>query len=190
MQGVDRLRAVVGDRAGAGATTIAVNLACALAQERCATGLLDLDLASNDAARLCGVREAGASEGDELIPHEVHGFQLFAPGLELQARGLDGLRGELLGRELTELLERCVWNERHIVVVDLPPGGLAEFEELLEASAALEQLGIGTQALPPELAIREAARDGLPFLITTPNCAAAERVRNCARAILRGPSRA
>ena len=125
MHGVDRLLAVVAERAGAGATTIAVNLACALAEEACSTGLLDLDLASNDAAALCGVREPCEEDGDALLPHQAHGIEIFAPGLELAARGLDTLRGELFARELAKLLERCAWNERHIVVVDLPPGGLA-----------------------------------------------------------------
>ena len=187
MQGVDRLLAVVGDRAGAGATTIAVNLACALAQEGCTTGLLDLDLASNDAARLCGVREACESDGDALFPHTAHGIEIFAPGLELAASGMDSLRGELLLRELNDLLERCAWHERHIVVVDLPPGGLAEFEALLEEHAPLELFEIGSTALPPDLAIRDAAREGRPFLLATARSAAGDQVRAAARAILGNP---
>jgi ATP-binding protein involved in chromosome partitioning len=185
MHGVDRLLAVVGERAGAGATTIAVNLACALAEEGCTTGLLDLDLAANDAARLCGVRQPCERDGETLLPHQAHGIEIFAPGLELAAHGLDTLRGELLARELADLLERCAWNERHIVVIDLPPGGLSEFEALLATCATVEVLDVGSAALPPDLAIRDAARDGRPFVLSAPRGKASEQVRNAARAILR-----
>ena len=125
--------AVASGKGGVGKSTVAVNLAIALAAHGLRTGLVDADLYGPDVPRMMGLRRraeashvtlfarAGAA-GARLEAVTAHGVQLASAALllgENQGLGIDGGIAQLLVRRL---ISDTTWNGLDYLVIDLPPG--------------------------------------------------------------------
>jgi len=117
--------AVYSGKGGVGKTTIAVNLACLLAQKGKRTGLLDADIDCPNVVRMMKVRDtlAMAEGGHRLIPAESFGVKVVSMAF-LQPDEEEAIiwRGPLIHKAITELLEMVDWGELDYLLVDLPPG--------------------------------------------------------------------
>ena len=115
--------AVYSGKGGVGKTTIAVNLACALAQQRKRVGILDADIDCPNVARMMKVTSTLGMQEDSIIPAEAHGVKVVSMSF-LQPNEEDAIvwRGPLIHKAITELSEATDWGELDYLLVDLPPG--------------------------------------------------------------------
>lgn len=121
--GVKRIIAVASGKGGVGKSTIAANLAVALAATGAKVGLCDCDLYGPSVAQMFGTRERPmANEQDEIIPLEAHGIKLMSMGFLLEDRSPVIVRGPMATRYTQQFLRQVAWEDLDYLVLDLPPG--------------------------------------------------------------------
>src|SRR5947207_7349189 len=125
--GVKHTIAVGSGKGGVGKSTVAVNLAAALAQEGLRTGLLDADIYGPSIPIMMGLNEAPTArqvEGKTLIqPLQRQGFKTMSLGFLLPPGGAPVIwRGPMVGRDVQQMLGDVEWGELDYLLVDLPPG--------------------------------------------------------------------
>lgn len=121
--GVKRIIAVASGKGGVGKSTVAANLAVALAATGAKVGLCDCDLYGPSVAQMFGTNERPmANEQDEIIPIEAHGIKLMSMGFLLEDRSPVIVRGPMATRYTQQFLRQVAWEELDYLVLDLPPG--------------------------------------------------------------------
>jgi ATP-binding protein involved in chromosome partitioning len=121
--GVKRIIAVASGKGGVGKSTVAANLAVALAAGGAKVGLCDCDLYGPSMAQMFGVSERPyANEHDEIIPLEAHGVRLMSMGLLLDDRSPVFVRGPMATRYTQQFLRQVAWGDLDYLILDLPPG--------------------------------------------------------------------
>ena len=127
LPGVANIIAVGSGKGGVGKSTVAVNLALALAQSGARVGLLDTDLYGPSVPMMLGMggqmpEVARDGERDVMKPLQAHGLKVFSMGLLLKDQDAIIWRGPLLHKALTQFLDDVDWGELDYLVLDLPPG--------------------------------------------------------------------
>ncbi|MBV0912377.1 Mrp/NBP35 family ATP-binding protein [Anianabacter salinae] len=121
--GVGAVVAVASGKGGVGKSTVAANLACALALDGLRVGLLDADLYGPSQPRMMGVSKRPASpDGKTIIPLTAHGVTMMSLGLMVAEDEPVIWRGPMLMGALQQMLGQVQWGELDILVIDLPPG--------------------------------------------------------------------
>src|ERR1700687_5395175 len=121
--GVKNLVAVASGKGGVGKTTVAVNLALALAKLGHKVGLLDADVYGPNVPLMLGTSVQPKVLGDNRIePIEVHGLKVISVGLLNPGDKPLIWRGPMLHSIIKQFLGSVVWGELDYHVVDLPPG--------------------------------------------------------------------
>lgn len=121
--GVDRIIAVGSGKGGVGKSTVASNLAVALAREGRRVGLLDADVYGPSQPRMMGVsRRPSSPDGKTIIPLQAHDVKLMSIGLMVPPEKAVIWRGPMLMGALQQMLGQVAWGELDVLVVDLPPG--------------------------------------------------------------------
>jgi ATP-binding protein involved in chromosome partitioning len=121
--GIRNIIAVASGKGGVGKSTVASNLAVALALEGRRTGLLDADIHGPSQPRMMGVSQRPASpDGKTIIPLVAHGVTMISIGLMLKEDEAVIWRGPMLMGALQQLLGQVAWGELDVLVIDLPPG--------------------------------------------------------------------
>lgn len=121
--GVKKIIAVASGKGGVGKSTVASNLALALAATGAKVGLCDCDLYGPSIAMMFGSSERPmANERDEIIPIEAHGLKLMSMGFLLEDSSPVIVRGPLATRYTQQFLRQVEWGELDYLVLDLPPG--------------------------------------------------------------------
>jgi len=123
VQGVKNFIAVASGKGGVGKSTVAVNLAVAMAQTGAKVGLLDADIYGPTIPLMMGPKgqiEMGPNEN--IIPAEAHGIKFMSMGF--MAPGDKPLiwRGPMAHHALQQCLFQVLWGELDYLFVDLPPG--------------------------------------------------------------------
>ena len=123
--GVKKVVAVASGKGGVGKSTIAVNLALALAKKGQAVGLLDADIYGPSVAMMMGV-EPGTqlhALGDKIVPIERHGVKMISVAFMMQERNTAVIwRGPMVANLVKQLVRQVLWGKLDTIVVDLPPG--------------------------------------------------------------------
>jgi ATP-binding protein involved in chromosome partitioning len=153
--GAPRLIAVASGKGGVGKSTVAANLAVALAQAGVRVGMVDADIYGPSQPRLLGAEAKPAAEDGKLIPIATrHGVptlsmgQLVAPGQAV------AWRGPMAGTALTQLVD-AHWGDALVLIVDLPPGtGDVQLSMIQKHKPA----GAVIVSTPQDLALIDAAR--------------------------------
>ncbi|HEB95032.1 MAG TPA: hypothetical protein ENI96_01215 [Sedimenticola thiotaurini] len=124
LPGIRRVVGVHSGKGGVGKSTLAVNLAAALAARGLRTGLLDADVYGPSCPTLLGVggRAETTDDGRRIRPLERHGVRLMSLGLLLPEGEALIWRGSLVDQGLPQLFTDVDWGELDILLVDLPPG--------------------------------------------------------------------
>ncbi|MCR9125274.1 MAG: Mrp/NBP35 family ATP-binding protein [Rhodobacteraceae bacterium] len=121
--GVDRILAVASGKGGVGKSTVASNLAVALARAGRRVGLLDADIYGPSQPRMMGVNKRPASpDGKTIIPLQAHGVTVMSIGFMLEERKAVIWRGPMLMGALQQMLGQVEWGRLDVLIVDLPPG--------------------------------------------------------------------
>jgi ATP-binding protein involved in chromosome partitioning len=125
--GVQYVIAVGSGKGGVGKSTVAVNLAAALAQEGLKTGLLDADIYGPSVPIMMGLSETPTArevDGRKLIqPLFRHGVKTMSLGLLLPPGAPPVIwRGPMVGSAVRQMLGDVEWGELEYLIVDLPPG--------------------------------------------------------------------
>ncbi len=121
--GVDRILAVASGKGGVGKSTVASNLACALAAEGRRVGLLDADVYGPSQPRMLGVSGRPASpDGKTILPMRNFGVTMMSIGLMTNDDQATVWRGPMLMGALQQMMTQVQWGALDVLIVDLPPG--------------------------------------------------------------------
>ncbi|MFP3944421.1 MAG: P-loop NTPase [Alphaproteobacteria bacterium] len=123
LPGVRAVIAVASGKGGVGKSTVAVNLAAALARRGLKTGLLDADIYGPSIPRMLGLTGLPAPEkGEKVKPAEAHGVKAMSIGFLVDTDTALIWRGPMVMGALTQMLSDVDWGELDVLVVDMPPG--------------------------------------------------------------------
>lgn len=120
--GVKHVVAVASGKGGVGKSTVACNLAVALAQTGATVGILDADIYGPTIPLMMGVHEEPEFDGEHILPIYRHGVYLMSMGFFLESDRAVVWRGPMIGKALQQFLEDVAWGELDYLIVDLPPG--------------------------------------------------------------------
>jgi ATP-binding protein involved in chromosome partitioning len=123
LPGVDAIVAVGSGKGGVGKTTLAVNLALALAKMGHKTGLLDADVYGPNVPLMLGTSAQPRVLAENRIePLEVHGLKVISVGLLNPGDKPLIWRGPMLHSIIKQFLGSVEWGTLDYLIVDLPPG--------------------------------------------------------------------
>lgn len=123
IKGIKKIIAVASGKGGVGKSTVATNLAIALAKSGAAVGLCDCDLYGPSIGLMMGTSEHPmATEDNEIIPIEAHGLKLMSMAFLLDDASPVIVRGPLATRYVQQFLRQTEWGELDYLILDLPPG--------------------------------------------------------------------
>ncbi|MCP9882838.1 Mrp/NBP35 family ATP-binding protein [Cyanobium sp. Alchichica 3B3-8F6] len=164
--GVRQVIAVSSGKGGVGKSTVAVNLACALAASGLKVGLLDADIYGPNAPTMLGVADRtpevrGEGAHQVLTPIETCGIAMVSMGLLIQENQPVIWRGPMLNGIIRQFLYQVDWGERDVLIVDLPPGtGDAQ----LTIAQAVPMAGAIIVTTPQQVSLADARRGLAMFL--------------------------
>jgi ATP-binding protein involved in chromosome partitioning len=120
---VRNIIAVGSGKGGVGKSTVAVNLALALAAEGASVGVLDADIYGPSVPMMLGLSgRPDSPDGKSIEPMRAHGLQAMSIGLLVDQDTPMIWRGPMATSALTQLLNETRWDALDYLVVDLPPG--------------------------------------------------------------------
>ena len=121
--GVRNVVFVASGKGGVGKSTVAVNLALALAESGASVGLMDGDIYGPSIPTMFGIHtQPPATDDKRIIPHEKFGLKLMSMGFLLEEGQPVIWRGPMLDSALRQFLGQVEWGELDYLVIDLPPG--------------------------------------------------------------------
>ena len=126
--GVSHVIAVAAGKGGVGKSTVAVNLAVALAQEGAQVGLLDADIYGPSIPLMMGARgqqpaAATAANGQPvMIPIEAYGIKMISVGFLVDDSQPVIWRGPMVSQLLRQFLYQVDWGQLDYLIIDMPPG--------------------------------------------------------------------
>jgi ATP-binding protein involved in chromosome partitioning len=123
LPGVANIVAVGSGKGGVGKTTLAVNLATALARLGFRVGLIDADIYGPNVPMMMGIsRQPRVLENNQIEPLESHGVKLISVGFISPGDKPLVMRGPMLHQIVRQFLQQVKWGELDFLIVDLPPG--------------------------------------------------------------------
>ena len=124
LKGVKNVIAVASGKGGVGKSTIAVNLAVALASSGAKVGLLDADIYGPNIPLMMGIRAAPGVEGDLIQTPSAHGVKVASLGFFYKDETPLIWRGPMVAGAVRQLLTKVNWGDLDYLIIDLPPGCL------------------------------------------------------------------
>ena len=154
--GVDRIIAIASGKGGVGKSTVASNLACALAAEGRRVGLLDADVYGPSQPRMLGVSGRPQSpDGKLILPLRNFGVTMMSIGLMTNDDQAVVWRGPMLMGALQQMLTQVQWGALDVLIVDLPPG-TGDVQMTLAQKAHLD--GVVIVSTPQDVALLDARK--------------------------------
>jgi ATP-binding protein involved in chromosome partitioning len=120
--GVKNVIAVGAGKGGVGKTTVAVNVALALAARGGRVGILDGDIYGPNVPIMLGIRTQLAGEGNKIVPAEKYGLQVVSMGFLAGDESPVIWRGPMLHGIIQQFFREVRWDNLDYLVIDLPPG--------------------------------------------------------------------
>jgi ATP-binding protein involved in chromosome partitioning len=118
-----RVIAVASGKGGVGKSSLAANLAVALAESGHRVGVLDADIYGHSIPHVLGIKQRPVAVDDLIVPPVKDGLKLMSIGFFLETSNEPVMwRGPMLHRALEQFLTDVHWGEIDVLVVDMPPG--------------------------------------------------------------------
>ena len=146
LKGVKNVIAVASGKGGVGKSTIAVNLAVALAASGAKVGILDADVYGPNIPLMMGVKAAPEVRDGKVVPLSAHGVKVASLGFFYNEETPVIWRGPLVAGAVRQLLTQVDWGELDYLICDMPPGCLPAGTSVLMADNSpkpIEELEIG-----------------------------------------------
>ncbi len=123
IEGVKNIIAVASNKGGVGKSTVAANLAVALAHSGAAVGLLDADITGPNIPTMFGFPAGFQADSEQgLHPVTRYGVKVISIGFLLPRGAPVVWRGPMIGTGVRQLLHDVKWGDLDYLIVDLPPG--------------------------------------------------------------------
>jgi ATP-binding protein involved in chromosome partitioning len=120
--GVKSIVAVASGKGGVGKSTVATNLAVALAKSGLAVGLMDCDVYGPSSPQMLGARGQVEVHGSKMVPLTEHGVKMMSLGLLSDVRTPVIWRGPMVSKAIEQLCFDVDWGTLDLLILDLPPG--------------------------------------------------------------------
>ncbi len=115
--------AISSGKGGVGKSTVATNLAVALARTGARVGLMDADIYGPNIPRMMGINEPlQVDENARIIPLEAHGIKMVSIGFLIERDQPAIWRGPIIMKVITQFLRDVNWGQLDFLLVDMPPG--------------------------------------------------------------------
>lgn len=160
LKGVKNIIGISSGKGGVGKSTVASNLAVALAREGYRVGLLDADIFGPSVPKMFGVEGAElyiheVNGKNLIIPHERYGVKMLSIGFLVNPDSAQVWRGGMASRALTQLITEGDWGELDYFLIDMPPGTSDIHLTLVQT---LGITGVVVVSTPQQVALADARR--------------------------------
>jgi len=148
--GVKHVIAVSSGKGGVGKSTVASNLACALALTGAKVGLLDADLYGPNIPMMMGSTKGPEQQDGKIVPVESYGVKLISMAFLVPEEAPLVWRGPMVHQYLQAFFRDVLWGELDYLLIDLPPG---TGDVQLSLSQMVPLAGAITVTTPQEVAL-------------------------------------
>ena len=156
VEGVRNIIAIASNKGGVGKSTVAANMAVAMAKLGARVGLLDADITGPNIPTMMGIGQGSQAEGGGgLGVEERYDVKVCSIGFVLPRGTPVVWRGPMIGTAVRQLLHDIKWGELDYLLIDLPPG-------TSDASMSMAQeapiSGVVIVSTPQDVALEDAAK--------------------------------
>ena len=159
LNGVKNTVAIASGKGGVGKSTVAVNLAAALAKQGAKVGLIDADIYGPSIPLMLGINRlpdlVNVNNKKMLVPIEQYGIKLMSIGFLLEPGKAVVWRGPMASSALKQFMEDTVWGELDFLLFDMPPG---TGDIQLTLSQTIPLTGVVIVTTPQEIALSDARK--------------------------------
>jgi len=152
LPGVKHVIAVSSGKGGVGKSTVAANLACALALTGAKVGLLDADLYGPNIPMMMGSTSGPEQKDGKIVPVENHGVKLISMAFLVPEEAPLVWRGPMVHQYLQAFFRDVLWGELDYLLLDLPPG---TGDVQLSITQMVPLAGAITVTTPQEVALHD-----------------------------------
>ena len=160
MPHLGRIIAVSSGKGGVGKSTVATNLAVALARSGARVGLMDADIYGPNIPRMMGVNAPPPVIDQRIQPLEAHGVKIMSLGFIIERDQPAIWRGPIVMKVITQFLQDVQWGTLDFLLVDMPPGTGDAQLSLVQAAQVSGAVIVTT---PQEVAVGDALRGAKMF---------------------------
>jgi ATP-binding protein involved in chromosome partitioning len=147
--------AISSGKGGVGKSTVATNLAVALAQRGARVGLMDADVYGPNVPRMMGLSGPPSVVREKIVPLEAHGVKVISLGFLIERDQPAIWRGPIVMKIVTQFLQDVAWGQLDFFIVDMPPGTGDAQLSLVQATNVHGVLIVTT---PQEVSVGDALR--------------------------------
>jgi ATP-binding protein involved in chromosome partitioning len=153
--------AISSGKGGVGKSTVATNLAVALARHGARVGLMDADIYGPDIPRMMGINQPLQVDPDgKIVPLEAYGIKLVSIGFLIERDQPAIWRGPIIMKVITQFLRDVNWGQLDFLLVDMPPGTGDAQLSLVQATHVTGAIIVTT---PQDVAAGDALRGAKMF---------------------------
>ena len=160
LEKVKNIIAVSSGKGGVGKSTVAANLAVALAMQGYKVGLVDADIFGPSVPKMFGCEDAQpymekVDNQDMIIPVEKYGVKILSIGFFVDPASATVWRGPMASNALKQMVEQGYWDELDYMLIDLPPGTSDIHLTLVQSVALTGAIVVST---PQQVALADAIK--------------------------------
>jgi len=156
LPGVKNVIAVGAGKGGVGKTTVAVNLALALARCGSRVGILDGDIYGPNVPIMLGITtQLTTNEQRQIVPAEKYGLQVISIGFLTNDDAPIIWRGPMLHGAIQQFFKEVAWKDLDYLIIDMPPG---TGDVALSLSQTVPVVGSIVVTTPQQVALADSRR--------------------------------